>query len=165
MRPRRENRVKPVAGSGGRLWEVIGTARKTPHGPKFSTRRYLIRHPLAEPPPKWPELDDERLDVIWNGYLCEFGQRGRRQYELLKLLTKRRGRWVNQATIEDEVFGEQFTKPATIRQLKRRLVKTLVGAGMSKLAAAIVPSRKGEGMKLDLGHIAPRRSTEGKGRT
>jgi hypothetical protein len=42
---------------------------------------------------------------------------------------------------------------------------TLEKAGMPKLAAAIVLSRQGQGMKLDLGHIGPRRSTEGKGRT
>ena len=101
-------------------------------------------------PRQWPEFDDARLSIVWEGYLCEFEPRRTSQYLLLKLLAERRGGWVDYATIGDRILGNPLAKAATVRQLKRRLVVTLQQAGLDELAAAITASRNEEGLKLDL---------------
>ncbi len=150
MRLGPDDRVRPVEGFGGRLWEVIGTFEKTKGGPRERQRRYLVRHPLRTAPRQWPEFDDARLSIVWEGYLCEFEPRRTSQYLLLKLLAERRGGWVDYATIGDRILGNPLAKAATVRQLKRRLVVTLQQAGLDELAAAITASRNEEGLKLDL---------------
>jgi hypothetical protein len=140
-----------VVGCGGKLLEVIGTYEKTARGTKKKNeRRYMVRHPRAPAPQAWPEFNDDQLSVSWNGFLCEFEPKRRNQYLLLKLLSDHRGRWVTYGTIADDVIKDDMANPTAIRQFKRRLVVTVKEAGMAGLAAAIIVSKRGEGMRLNL---------------
>jgi hypothetical protein len=131
------------------IWEVIGTFEKTSQGVRSvgRQRRYQIFHPLAPPPTPWPELDDSRISVVWQGRLCDFTLRQANQYVLLRLLVNAKGRWVDYLTIATECLDGDDAKPGAIRQLKCRLVKTLKAGGMSDLAAAIIAEN--EKMRLE----------------
>jgi hypothetical protein len=122
------------------IWEVIGTFEKTSRGVRSvgRQRQYLSFHPLARVSTPWPELDNSRLSVVWNGRPCNFTPRQGDQYRLLRLLVNAKGRWVDYLTIATECLGGECASGGAIRQFKCRLVRTLKAGGMSDLAAAII---------------------------
>jgi hypothetical protein len=144
LEDKRLRKVNPM------VWEVIGTFERTVEGVRSigRQRRYLVSHPPAAKPTAWPELDDDRLSVAWNGVFSEFTRRQMNQYVLMVLLVKARGRSVDYATIGGECLRDECAQADAIRQLKRRLVKTLQAMGMGDLAAAIAVT--GEAMQLKL---------------
>ena len=144
------NRMRPLRRVAPMVWEVIGTFVKTPEGTRSigRQRQYLVQLPQAPKPKEWPKLDDARLGLKWKGRSCHFTPRQRNQHVLIGLLANARGRWVDYAIIAEECLHDEFARADAIRQLKRRLVRSLQKMGLSDLAAVIVVT--GEAMQLKL---------------